>query len=72
MRARKPWVRLRFRLLGWNVLFMTSAWCGTLLEGGESLGSARSAVNRHDEHAKTSFRIASQTRTSLLTNRLSL
>jgi len=23
MRARKPWVRLRRRLLGWNVLFMT-------------------------------------------------
>lgn len=23
MRARKPWVRLRFRTLGWNVLFMT-------------------------------------------------
>ena len=24
MRARKPWVRLRFRLLGWNVRFMRS------------------------------------------------
>src|SRR5690606_18060661 len=24
MRARKPWVRLRRRLLGWNVLFMTA------------------------------------------------
>jgi len=22
MRARKPWVRLRFKMLGWNVRFM--------------------------------------------------
>jgi len=27
IRARKPWVRLRCRLLGWNVLFMTVTHC---------------------------------------------
>ena len=28
MRARKPWVRARLRLLGWNVRFMSVSWLG--------------------------------------------
>jgi hypothetical protein len=31
MRTRKPWVRFRFRLLGWNVLFMVFPFCPRIL-----------------------------------------
>ena len=47
IRARKPWVRLRFKLLGWNVLFMVivdsfkSALSGEPFRRGRVLVGAR-------------------------------
>ena len=63
MRTRKPWVRLRFRLLGWKVRFMASLSpvpVGTpdrvLATGNfEFTESARALSNAGPERARTTL-----------------
>lgn len=45
MRARNPWVRLRFLTLGWNVLCMTAIFFGSVAERCEPYLRLRLVVN---------------------------